>query len=191
MYINSCLINYAIKYSSQLLANPNVFMKHNLNTFINENIINTKLDNRFKNDLAGDLDNYLYSRKKFIESRNAKGDIIANEDLFICNHSINFESNETEKKPTIIRDNPGLADPIIKYKALDLRKKLELLDRADMPTELKWTTINSTISSVDTATSGITSYEITIDGRLKPKAEFNQIIEDIPAPKEDDTIFKF
>lgn len=80
LMLNSILVNFAIKNTQRILKDPYFLFKRSLSSIMQEYIINSDIAKQDKSGLMEELDNYIYSRKKFFEEKNSMGIIAPNED---------------------------------------------------------------------------------------------------------------
>jgi len=95
LFINSYLINYTKKNYAEILSNPKLLLRKDLNSFISDYIYQSKLlSNNDKDTLVQYHIDYVNTRKDFIYNFNTKGDITGNEDLIKFNSFINWKNDK-------------------------------------------------------------------------------------------------
>lgn len=80
LMLNSVLVNFSIKNTERILKDPYFLFKRNLTSIMQDYIINSDIIKQEKSKIIEELDNYIYSRKKFFEEQNSMGIIAPNED---------------------------------------------------------------------------------------------------------------
>jgi len=95
LFINSYLINYAIKNQNSILCNPNFLVSNNqngLSRIIINSIDSLKMSSNHKEILISYHLNYLQERKIITDNDNCVGNIVGSEELIECHKSIDWNS---------------------------------------------------------------------------------------------------
>jgi hypothetical protein len=99
LMLQSSIINFTIKYSSRILKEPKFLSRLTLSSVFLDSLLGTKdVKNNIKSLFSEEMDNYIYSRKQFIEEKNSLGIIAPEEDDFKFMSLINYEQGGTKNQ---------------------------------------------------------------------------------------------
>lgn len=201
LMLQSSIINFTIRNSQRILKDPGFLIGKHLHTIFSNQIMNTKdIDNSKRSLFMEEMDNYIYSRKRFIEDKNSIGTIAPEEDQLKFMSIVDYEKGGPERKLNgLLRNNrPVKQDPFPKLRSdleqfsKEIKKQkfgYVIEDLSSAPVELKFTTtssssgnkMSSTTAWIDTASFKTANINESLHGSSSfnnPEKPLSKEVED-------------